>query len=226
MSTRVTPRADDYRAGARTGFVAVALPGETDARIVADGLGYANECLIDEARGTLYVAETFARRLRAFDLVEADAGGAGGWPALANGRTVARFGPGTYPDGLALDADGAMLVASIVSNRVLRVRTDLPFDPAGDGTGGGAAIDTVFEDADADHVARAEHAWQEDALAREHLDRMPPGRLGNVSSLAFGGPDMRTVWLGNLLGDELVRLRASVPGVPPLHYHHDLGALA
>ena len=53
VSTRKTPRASDYRAGAKTGFIAVIDPNNNDARIVADGLGYTNECVVDEQRGEL-----------------------------------------------------------------------------------------------------------------------------------------------------------------------------
>ena len=33
------------------------------------------------------------------------------------------------------------------------------------------------------------------------------------------------MWLGNLLGTELPRLRAAVPGAPPPHCRHDPGDL-
>ena len=204
VSTRTVPRADDYRAGASSGFVALAPPDERDARIVADGLGYANECVVDEAGGSLFVNETFARRLTRFALT-ADG-------SLGERRVLVRFGPGTYPDGLARDADGALLVTSIVSNRVLRVTPD-------------GAVERLFEDADPAHVARVETAWERDALGREHLDGVPPGRLGNLSNLAFGGDDLRTAFLGNLLGTTIPWLRLDVPGAPMTHYTLPLGEL-
>lgn len=197
VSTRFTPRSRDYRRDAASGFIAVADPGETDARIVADGLGYTNECVIDETAGRVYVNETFGRRLTAFDL-DADA-------YLRHKRVLAHFGQGTYPDGLALDSNGGLWVTSIVSNRVLHV------DPGG-------RVSTVFEDSDPVHVAWAEKAWQYDTLDRPHLDKAAGLKLKNVSNLAFGGADLRDVWLGNLLGDTLPAFRSSVAGAEPMHW--------
>lgn len=197
VSTRLTPRSRDYRKEAATGFIAVAEPGARDARIVADGLGYTNECVIDEVAGRVYVNETFGRRLTVFDL-EADA-------SLSHRRVHAHFGHGTYPDGLALDTDGGLWVTSIVSNRILHV----------DKTG---AVSTVFEDSDPEHVAWAEDAWLSDSLGRAHLDKAAGQRLKNVSNLAFGGPDLCDVWLGNLLGDTLPVFRSTVAGAKPVHW--------
>ena len=41
---------------------------EAPARVVADGLGYTNECAIHPSGQWLYVNETFARRLSRFRL--------------------------------------------------------------------------------------------------------------------------------------------------------------
>ena len=44
-------------------------------------------------------------------------------------------------------------------------------------------------------------------------------RLKNISSLAFGGPDLRTAYLGCLLGDSLMSFRSPVAGQPPTHWY-------
>jgi sugar lactone lactonase YvrE len=62
---------------------------------------------------TLVVAETFARRLTAFDR---DPDG-----ALAGRRVWAELGS-TVPDGICLDADGAIWVADPLGREVVRVR--------------------------------------------------------------------------------------------------------
>ncbi|MGL4242581.1 MAG: SMP-30/gluconolactonase/LRE family protein, partial [Beijerinckiaceae bacterium] len=66
VSTRVIPRALDYRASANSGFIV--CMDERGARIAADGLGYANECAVDPAGRWLYVNETFGKRLSRFPL--------------------------------------------------------------------------------------------------------------------------------------------------------------
>ncbi len=62
---------------------------------------------------TLIVGETFAACLTAFDIVEDG--------SLTNRRTWAAL-DGAIPDGICLDAEGAVWVASPLGNELLRVR--------------------------------------------------------------------------------------------------------
>ena len=201
VSTTKVPRALDYRPDANTGLIA--LHDASGTQVVADGLGYANECLLSADERTLWVNETFARRLTAFD-VTAD--------ALANRRTVAEFGAGVFPDGLAEAADGSLFVTSIVSNAVLRVWPD-------------GRVETVLADADPAHVAWVEAAFQAGEMGRPHLDRAAGRVLKNVSNLAFAGPDLGQAVLGCLLGDTLAVFDSPVPGRALPHWTCDLGAL-
>jgi len=84
----------------------------------------------------------------------------------------------------------------------------------------------VVEDADPDHVAWVEAAYAKGELNRTHLGRNESARLRNISSLAFGGPDLRTAYLGCLVGDRIARFAAPVAGAPPAHWQADIGALA
>ncbi|HEX2541722.1 MAG TPA: SMP-30/gluconolactonase/LRE family protein [Caldimonas sp.] len=196
VSTRRVPRAAAYRADVADGFIV--LVDARGARIVADGLGYTNEALLSPDGRWLYVNETFARRLSRFPVAAADG-------ALGAKEVVTRFGHGTYPDGLAFDAEGHVWITSIVSNRILRVAPD-------------GASTTVLEDADAAHVGWCEDAYLGGTLGRPHLDRAAGRVLKNISSLAFGGPDLRTAYLGCLLGDSIAAFRTSVAGHPPVHW--------
>jgi sugar lactone lactonase YvrE len=195
VSTRLQPRALDYRPTAASGFV-VLVDGR-GARVVADGLGYTNECRLDAAEEFLYVNETFARRTTRFR-IQRDG-------SLTHRETAATYGAGTFPDGLALDAGGGLWITSIVSNRLIRV------DPSGH-------QDRVLEDAEPEHIHEVEEAFQAGCMGRGHLDAIRSRRLKSISSLAFGGPDLRTGYLGCLLGDSLATLRSPVAGVPPVHW--------
>lgn len=206
VSTRKTPRAADYRATANTGFIAVAEPGQSDATIVADNLGYTNECVIDESRSRVFVNETFGRRLRSFELEQT------GFPKLSNSRVLCAFEAGTYPDGLALDATGNLWVTSIVSNRILRVAAD-----------GEATL--VFEDSNHDHIAWTEAAYRADTLGREHLDNVKSMHVKNISNLAFGSPDLSRLYLGNLLGDRIPYIDTGDTGSVMAHWNVALGEL-
>lgn len=208
VSTRKTPRASDYRAAAKTGFIAVVEPGDIDARIVADGLGYTNECVIDEARGELWVNETFARRVTRFQLNDPESTHV----HLSNPSVVCDFDAGTYPDGIALDTEGHAWITSIVSNRIIRV------SPDGQQT-------LMFEDSDEEHLRWTEEAYQNNALGREHLDNAKGEAMKNVSNLAFGGRDLKTLYIGNLLGDSLPVFTQEIPGHAMPHWNASLGNL-
>jgi sugar lactone lactonase YvrE len=82
-------------------------------RIVADGLTFPNGTVITPDGRTLIVGESFGRQLTAFDIA-ADG-------SLANKRVWADLGD-NVPDGIALDAEGAIWVASPTKSEVIRVR--------------------------------------------------------------------------------------------------------
>ncbi len=201
FSTRKKPRALGYRPDVTDGFIV--LVDRAGARIVADGLGYTNECLVSPDGGTLYVNETFGRRLTAFSI---DTDG-----SLFGRHTVASFEAGTFPDGLTLDEEGGFWVTSIVSNRVIRVM---------DGRS-----EVMLEDVDDAHLTNVETAFQAGEMGRPHLDQVRSRSFKNISNLAFGGPDRRTLYLGCLLGDAIAMLQAPVAGVRPAHWDTYLGPL-
>ncbi|MFO1313707.1 MAG: SMP-30/gluconolactonase/LRE family protein [Burkholderiales bacterium] len=195
VSTRHAPRALAYRGDVADGFV-VRIDGK-GARIVADGLCYTNEALVSPDGGWLYVNETFGRKLSRFPL-RSDG-------SLGQKEVVTTFGHGTYPDGLTFDADGGIWITSIVSNRVIRVGRD-------------GAHELMLEDEDPAHTAWAEEAYLSGSMGRPHLDKAAGKVLRNISSLAFGGPDLRTAYLGCLLGDAVASIRVPLAGHPPPHW--------
>ena len=202
VSTRHHPRHLAARPDVADGFVVLVEGGR--ARMVADGLGYTNECVVSPDGEWLWVNETFARRLSRFPLTR---------DGLGPRETITTFGPGSFPDGLAFDALGNGWVTGLIGNRVIRVAPD-------------GRQEVVLEDADAAHVAAVEAAWQAGRLDRMLLDRVPSGPLKNISSLAFGGPDRRTLCLGCLLGDSLALIEGPVEGAPTVHWAADLGPLS
>jgi len=196
VSTRLVPRARGYRRDVADGFV-VLVDGK-GARIVADGLGYTNEAVLDAPGEWLYVNETFARLTSRFP-VRHDGG-------LGPREVFAAYGTGTFPDGMAFDDQGHLWIVSIISNRVLRVAP-------------GGAVTTVLEDLDPAHVAWVEAAYLAGELGRPHLDGVKSARLRNISSIAFGGRDRRTAYLGCLLDDAIYAFDSPVAGLAPAHWN-------
>lgn len=197
VSTRLVPRALGYRRSCNDGFIACVQP-DGRAAVVADGLGYTNEVALHPGGAWLYVNETFARRLSRFPLRSNG--------SLGARETVTEFGPGTFPDGLAFDEAGHAWVVSIVSNRLIRVAPD-------------GSQTLWLEDADAEHLAWVEAAYEAAQMGRPHLDGVRSQVLRNISSIAFAGPQRRTAVLGCLLGDSLATLALPVAGAVPAHWN-------
>jgi sugar lactone lactonase YvrE len=82
--------------------------------LAAAGLAFPNGSVITPDGSTLIIAESWAARLTAFDI--------GPDGELVNRRVWAELGEGCAPDGIALDADGAVWVADAGGKRAIRVR--------------------------------------------------------------------------------------------------------
>lgn len=197
VSTHHVPREKVMGRGRGDGYII--LKDARGARIVAEGLDFTNEAVPDPAGQYLYVNETLGRRLSRFPIRQ---------DGLGPKEVVCEFEEGVWPDGLAHDAEGGVWVVSVISNRVLRV------DPA---TG---RAELFLEDADHEDVQRIEAHWRSgELLPRSMLDAGKKRLLGNASSLAFGGPDLRTLYIGTLFGERIAHLPAPVAGAVPPHWN-------
>jgi sugar lactone lactonase YvrE len=94
------------------GMIVLVTPAGA-ARQVADGIAFGNGMAITPDDSTLIVAESYAKRLTAFDIA-ADG-------SLSNRRVWADLGEGV-PDGICLDADGVAWYADVPNQRCVRVR--------------------------------------------------------------------------------------------------------
>jgi sugar lactone lactonase YvrE len=197
VSTRRIPRSEAWNHTVSDGFIGVI--DNQGARIVADGLGYTNEVAISPDRRWLYVNETYAQRVSRFALL-----GTPLQPALGSRETVAQLSGADLPDGLAFDAYGGLWLTCIASNRVLLVRPD-------------GVVQEILADTDSEHAGRVADGVRTGTL--QHAVMQTPGRsrLGNVSSIAFGGRDMRTAYLGCLLDDCIRAFDIPVAGLALPH---------
>ncbi len=91
----------------------VMVTPDGDARVVAENLLFPNGTVITPDDQTLIVAETWGNCLTAFD-IESDG-------TLKNRRTWAKL-EDVYPDGICLDAEGAIWVAAPYPGEVMRVQ--------------------------------------------------------------------------------------------------------
>jgi sugar lactone lactonase YvrE len=188
VSTRRVPREEAWRPDVADGFVV--LVDGSRARIVAESLHYTNEVRPDPTGTWLYVVETFGRRLTRFRI---DPGG-----TLSERQVVVTLGRGCFPDGFAFDGGGAIWLTSLISNRLLRVA--------------GGAVETILEDVNHEYIEGVERAFVIGQMRREHLGPIPGTTLQQLTSVAFGGRDGRSVYLGSLHASCLYRFTANVTG--------------
>ena len=94
------------------GIVALVAP-DGSARQVADDVAFPNGIVVTPDNSTLILAESYGNRLTAFDIA-ADGG-------LSNRRVWADLHDGV-PDGICLDAEGAVWYGDVPNKRCVRVR--------------------------------------------------------------------------------------------------------
>ena len=103
----------DFPAGEfAPGILALVTP-DGSARQVADGVAFPNGIVVTPDNSTLIVAESYANSLTAFDIA-ADG-------SLSNRRVWADLDNGV-PDGICLDAEGAVWYGDVPNKRCVRVR--------------------------------------------------------------------------------------------------------
>jgi sugar lactone lactonase YvrE len=93
------------------GIVALVSP-DGSARQVADGIAFPNGMLVTPDGATLIVAESYAKRLTAFEIASDG--------SLSNRRVWADLGDGV-PDGICLDAENAIWYGDVPNQRCVRV---------------------------------------------------------------------------------------------------------
>jgi sugar lactone lactonase YvrE len=94
------------------GMIALVMPHGA-VRRVADGLAFPNGMAVTPDNSTLIVAESYGKKLTAFDIAVDG--------SLLNRRVWAELGDGA-PDGICIDAEGAVWYGDVPNKRCVRVR--------------------------------------------------------------------------------------------------------
>jgi sugar lactone lactonase YvrE len=95
-----------------SGIIALITP-DGSARQVAAGLAFPNGMAVTPDNATLIIAESFGKKLTAFDIAVDG--------SLSNQRVWADLGDGV-PDGICIDAENAVWYADVPNKRCVRVR--------------------------------------------------------------------------------------------------------
>ena len=76
----------------------------------------------------------------------------------------------------------------------------------------------LLDDGDAEASANPARRFDAGTLRSEDMQRARGAIAPWIASITFGGPDLRTVYLGSLFGTRIPCFRSPVPGLPMAHW--------
>lgn len=175
----------------------IALVDEKGIRIVADGFHFTNEIRLDANEEWMYVVETCGRRISRLRL---SADGA------LHDREV--FGPsdtGAFIDGIAFDAHGNLWGTHVMTDRIFAITPEGEFR-------------IILDDDVPEPSAALRDAFSRDEVTADHLLACGGTIAPWMASVTFGGPDLRSVYIGSLRGERIPYFRSPVAGLPMAHW--------
>ena len=175
----------------------VALADENGLRIVADGFRFTNEVRLDAKEEYLYIVETTGRCVSRMKVAP---------DGSLSGREV--FGPtnlGGFPDGIAFDSFGNLWGTLVMRDEIFALT------PEGDKL-------TILDDIVPDTARALMEAFEADKATPEMM-LAAGGKIAPwFASVTFGGPDLKTVYVGSLRGTSIPYFRSPVAGLPMVHW--------
>ena len=200
VSTRVNPWTTALTSRVRDGYVAVVERGRL--RVVADGFYFTNEVRLDAREEWLYIVETTGPHITRMRLDASD-------PEEVRLTDREIFGPshlGGMPDGIAFDAHGNLWCTLIMVDQLIALA------PEGDRR-------LLLDDGNPEASLNLLERFGTGALRLEDMQKAHGTIAPWMASITFGGPDLRTVYLGSLMGTRIPFFRSPVPGLPMVHWH-------
>ncbi|MEK8052840.1 SMP-30/gluconolactonase/LRE family protein [Ideonella sp. DXS22W] len=195
VTTRVVPWNRSINEKTADGYVG--LIDEHGIRIVAEGFVGTNEARLDANEEWLYVAETNARRISRLR-VQPDG-------SLTDREVYGPADLGGFPDGFAIDSIGNLWITLVLTERLIALTPD-------------GEVLTLLDDGKPEALAEYERHYQAGTTTPELMAACRGTLAPMMASIAFGGPDLRTVYLGSLAGSTLPSFRSPVAGLPLAHW--------
>jgi gluconolactonase len=197
VSTMINPWSDAIKEGLADGYII--LLDDQGARIVADGFHFTNEIRLDAKEEWLYVAETTAKRVTRLR-VQPD--------GSLTDREI--YGPSTLGDGvvdgICFDAYGNLWATMIFADRLVAIT------PQGE-------LLELLNDGDPLGTRAFEEAFASGKAVPFDTLMAASGTICPwLASVTFGGPDLRTVYLGGLRSTNLPSFQSPVAGLPMVHW--------
>jgi gluconolactonase len=195
VTTKTEPWSDQINTRATDGYIA--LLDKKGVRVVADGFCGTNEIRFDNKEEWLYVVESTGWKISRLRVQE-------------DGRLTDRevYGPSKldgFPDGFAFDAFGNLLVTLIFTDVLIAITPD-------------GEVLTLLDDSSPETKKRLFEAYESRSVTPEILGATKGTIAPWMASLSFGGPDLKTVYLGSLRGTTVPYFRCPVAGQKMIHW--------
>ena len=177
----------------------IALADERGLRIVADGFRFTNEIRLDAKEEYLYIAETTGRCI---SRMKVGPDGSLSGREIFGPRKLGRYG---FPDGIAFDSFGNLWGTLVMADQVFAITPEGDFHVILDDTGEEAAM-------------ALEQAFIEDRVTPDDMLAAGGTIAPWFASVTFGGPDLKTAYIGSLRGTRVPWFRSPVAGLPMAHW--------
>jgi sugar lactone lactonase YvrE len=190
LAGRAAPDLDD-------GYIA--RYDERGIHIVATGLHFTNEVRMDAKEEYLYVVETTGGRILRFRVDE---------KGDLHDREIygpTHMGQGAYPDGIAFDSYGNLWGTSVYSDKLWVITPDGEFK-------------VLIDEGDHALVQALDDAFYAKCVTNEILFKTGRGIAPWMASVTFGGPDLKTVYIGSLRATNIPYFTSPVAGLPMVHW--------
>jgi len=193
VSTAADDLLDTLAGGTADGYIFRVAPDRSSAAVVAENIQFPNCMALDHAENHLYVARTLAADAVRYPIIGTSLGEQEQFGPALGERRADEFGP-----------DAAALFGDAETGRRWGMADGCAFDADG-------------------------NLWVTLVLANRIVAITPEGRVtvviedaeGKVlnapTSVAWGGADMRDVYIGSIGTPYVLKGRSSVPGMPMIH---------
>ena len=195
VSTKVNPWTAAAASRVKDGYIA--LVDKSGIRVVAEGFYFTNEIRFDAREEWLYIVETTGPHITRMKVA-------------ADGSLSRReiFGPanlGGYPDGIAFDAYGNLWCTLVMTDQLIALT------PEGEKR-------LLLDDSSPASLKTFQEAIAGGKVTSELMIATRGTIAPWMASVTFGGPDLRTVYIGSLMGKRIPYFRSPVAGLPMVHW--------
>jgi len=167
-------------------------------RIVADDVHFSNECKLDANEEYLYVVQTCGRNIARYKI--------GSDGSLSDKEIYGPSDHGRLIDGIAFDAYGNLWGTHVMNDGIFAIKPD------GD-------LHIIFDDSSPEEVKKLDDAFQAEQVDADLLLSMGGEIATWCASVTFGGPDLKTVYVGSLRATNIPYFTSPVAGLPMVHWN-------